>query len=112
MNLLEARIVMKCRNIKQARDIWLDFRNLCQDYSYNYIVNRCSQLAYLGYLIKKEINHGKERGRKTFYTATPQSVVEAMNVIESFVKGRQTELQRSSGNNIANLIRYTTSDRR
>jgi len=97
MNLLEARIVMKCRNIRQAKNIWLDFRDLGQDYSYNYIVNRCSQLAFLGYLIKREINYGKERGRKTFYTATPQAVVEAMKTVEEFVKSKQTELQRSSG---------------
>jgi len=108
MNLLEARIVMKCRNTRQARDIWLDFRNLCQDYSYNYIVNKSSQLSVLGYLVKREINHGKERGRKTFYIATPQDVVEAMNVIESHVN----QLQRSSGdNNIASLTDYTTQRR-
>ena len=107
MNLLEARIVMKCKNIRRARDIWLDFRALCQDYSYSYIINRCSQLAMLGYLVKREINQGKERGSKTFYTATPQAVVEAMNVIEERVK----QLQRSGGNNIANLIDYTTDKR-
>ncbi|MEM5855545.1 MAG: hypothetical protein QW472_04490, partial [Candidatus Aenigmatarchaeota archaeon] len=60
--------------------------------SYNYIVNKLSQLATLGYLIKREINHGNERGRKTFYTATPQAVVEAMNVIENFVKDKQEAL--------------------
>jgi|GEM_PF-2588410 len=104
MNLLEARIILRCRKTTQAKEVWLDLYNFGYEYSYNYIVNKLSQLATLGYLIKREINHGNERGRKTFYTATPQAVVEAVNFIESKVK----QLQRSSGNNIASLTSYTT----
>lgn len=103
MNMLEARIILRCRNTIQAKEVWLDLYNYGYEYSYNYIVNKLSQLASLGYLIKREINHGNERGRKTFYTATPQAVVEAMNFIES----RMKQLQRGSGNNIANLTSYT-----
>jgi hypothetical protein len=102
MNLLEARIILRCRKTTQAKEVWLDLYNFGYEYSYNYIVNKLSQLAALGYLIKREINHGNERGRKTFYTATPQAVVEAMNFIEE----RMKQLQRSSGNNIASLTSY------
>jgi len=108
MNVLEAKIVLRCRNTKQARNIWLDFRNTGQNYSYNYIVNKCSQLASLDYLVKRESNHGSERGRKTFYTATSDAIVEAMKVFENKAKSEKTSLQVIGGNNIANLIQFTT----
>jgi hypothetical protein len=104
MNLLEARIILLCRKTVQAKEVWLELYNLGYEYSYNYIVNKLSQLATLGYLIKREVNHGSERGRKTFYTATPQAVVEAMNFIEERIK----QLQKSGANNIASLTSYVS----
>ncbi|MEM5853511.1 MAG: hypothetical protein QW228_04040 [Candidatus Aenigmatarchaeota archaeon] len=56
-------------------------------------------------MIKREINHGNERGRETFYTATT-SCLEAMNASESFVKSEQEKLQRSSSNK-SDTIQYS-----
>jgi DNA-binding PadR family transcriptional regulator len=91
MNIFQAKCVLRCRSTLQARNVWLDFTYSGCGYSYGYVVNTLSQLSALGLLVKREINNGERRGRKTFYTATPEGITEASNVIETQVKSIQAD---------------------
>lgn len=99
MNLTEARIILQCRRTKESGEIWLKLKLYGMQYSRNYIYSISSNLAKLGYLIKREINDGGKTGRSVFYTATPQAIVEAMNFLEAYMKS----MRKSSGVVIANI---------
>jgi hypothetical protein len=82
MNITEAKVILQCRRSIRPGDVWSNLKFYGMKYSINYVYSILSRLAKEHHLIKREVNDGGSVGRTIYYTAPPEIIVQALNVIE------------------------------
>jgi len=93
MNLLEAKIIIRCKPPKKLEEIWKSFKG---KYRYDYISKTCSNLAKLGLLIRRKFKSPINSKVVTYYTATEKAINDAVEFINLRFHAHEMQITTTS----------------